>query len=222
MFGTILNDSVQDELIMYSPISKSESLLPHIYKDIEPFSLQEIDKILSSCDGQNYNIIATLLFTGMRTGECIGLKWSDINFEARTIFIQRTIGRGREGLPKTRASIRTIDILDTLLLSLESQYKLTGAKNSYVFLNQIGNHYFDSSKLRDKMWKKTLEKAGVRYRTIYQTRHTYCSLLLQSNEDILWISKTLGHSTVKTTLEKYAKYMPREVKLTSVFDTLSK
>lgn len=103
---------------------------------------------------------------------------------------------------------------------LKNQYEITGGKNTYVFLNQIGNNYFDSSKLRDKMWIRTLEKANVRYRTIYQTRHTFCSLNLQAGEDILWISKIMGHSTPKTTLEKYSKFIPRKAKKSSVFDDL--
>ena len=220
VFGTILNDAVQDEMINFNPISKSKSLPTHTTKEIEPFSLDEIASILNSCEGQDKNIISTLFFTGIRTGECIGLMWSDISFENRTIHIQRTIGRGRIGPPKTKTSIRLIDVTDLLLKVLQNQYDITGQKGSYVFLNQIDNHYFDSSKLRDKMWMRTLEKANVRYRTIYQTRHTFCSLNLQAGEDILWISKVMGHSSPKTTLEKYSKFVPRKAKKSSVFDIL--
>ena len=220
ILGTILKDAVQDELINSNPVSKSKSLPLHTSKDIEPFSIDEISKIINSCNGQNRNIISLLFFTGLRTGECIGLKWCDINFSQRTINIQRTIGRGKIGPPKTRSSIRTIDLTDKLLDVLNNQYEITGNHGTYVFLNQVQNHYFDSSKLRDRMWVQTLEKANVKYRTIYQTRHTFCSLNLQAGEDILWISKTMGHSSPKIALEKYAKYIPRTVKKTSVFDEI--
>ncbi|MDO9303916.1 MAG: site-specific integrase [Sulfuricurvum sp.] len=220
VFGTILNDSVEDEIISTNPIRKSKALPSHQIKDIEPFSLTEINKILNACEGQNKHIIATLFFTGMRTGECIGLKWSDIDFDKRIILIRRTIGRGVEGLPKTHSSIRAIDMADILWKHLKNQFSITSETGTYVFLNQIGTHYFDSSKLRDRMWKKTLANAQVRYRTIYQTRHTFCSLNLQNGEDILWISRMMGHSTPKTTLERYSKYIPRETKRTSVFDNM--
>ena len=146
--------------------------------------------------------------------------WSDVSVDSRTIHIQRTIGRGIIGPPKTRTSIRLIDISDKLFDVLKNQYQITGENGTYVFLNKIGNHYFDSSKLRDRMWKNTLEKANIRYRTIYQTRHTFCSLNLQAGEDILWISKTMGHSSPKTTLEKYSKFVPRKTKKSSIFDIL--
>jgi integrase len=220
IFSTILTDAVQDEIIEHNPIKKSKPLPTHQSKEVEPFSIDEIEAILKNCSGQEKHIISYLFFTGVRTGECIGLKWSDISFEQRTIHIQRTIGRGIEGPPKTKQSIRHIDITDRLMKVLIDQYKITGHKNSYVFLNQKGNHYFDSSKLRDYMWKRVLKKAGVRYRPIYQTRHSFCSLHIQAGEDILWISKTIGHSTPKTTLEKYSRYIPREQKRSSIFDNL--
>ena len=220
VLGTILKDAYQDELITSNPVSKSKSLPIHTSKAIEPFSIDEISKILASCQGQDRNIISLLFFTGIRTGECIGLKWCDVNFTQRTINIQRTIGRGKIGPPKTKSSVRTIDLTDTMIKILNSQYEITGENDAYVFLNQIGNHYFDSSKLRDRMWTQTLDKAKVRYRTIYQTRHTFCSLNLQAGEDILWISKTMGHSNPKVALEKYSKYIPRTVKKTSIFDEL--
>ncbi len=220
VLGTILKDAFQDELIHSNPVSKSKSLPIHSSKEIEPFSIDEISKILESCKGQDRNIISLLFFTGMRTGECIGLKWSDINFTQRTINIQRTIGRGKIGPHKTKSSVRTIDLTDKMMKILSNQYEITGQHNTYVFLNQIGNHYFDSSKLRDRMWTQTLEKANVRHRTIYQTRHTFCSLNLQAGEDILWISKTMGHSNPKVALEKYSKYIPRAIKKTSIFDEL--
>ena len=220
VLGTILKDALQDELINSNPVSLSKSLPIHNTKEIEPFSIAEISKILNSCKGQDRNIISLLFFTGLRTGECIGLKWSDVDINRRTISIQRTIGRGKIGPPKTKSSIRTIDLTDKLLAVLNNQYEITGNHGTYVFLNQIQNHYFDSSKWRDRMWAQTLERANVKYRTIYQTRHTFCSLNLQAGEDILWISKIMGHSNPKVALEKYSKYIPRDVKKTSIFDEL--
>lgn len=220
LLGSIFNDAVNDEIIIDNPIRKSKPLPQHYVKEIFPFSFQEISSILNSCNGQNKNIISALFFLGIRTGECIGLKWIDVDFKKRTIHIRRSIRKGVEGIPKTKSSIRIIDMTDKVISCFENQYKLTGEKNTYVFLNKIDNPYYDSNKLRDKMWKDTLEKAKVPYRTIYQTRHTFCSLNLQEGEDVLWISKVMGHSSPRTTLEKYSKFVPRKAKKTSIFDIL--
>lgn len=221
VLGTIIEDAVRDEIITSNPIKKSKPLPAHNQKEIEPFSLDEISKILKSASGQDQNIIATLFMTGMRTGELIGLKWSDIDFQKRDIAIKRTIGRWIENSPKTVSSIRTIPILNSLLDYLKNQYQITGEKSSYVFLNVNDTHFFDSKNLRDGLWKKVLQNADVRYRTIYQTRHTFCSINLQNGEDLIWVSRILGHKNPKITLEKYSKYIPTNSHKGTIFDKLA-
>lgn len=221
IFCTILEDAVRDEIIVSNPVSKSRPLPVHQEKEIHPFSLEEIKQILNSAENQDKNLIATLFMTGMRTGELIGLKFSDIDFKKREISIKRTIGRGIEGTPKTMSSYRTIPILDSLFPYLKNQYELTSKKDSYVFLNDEGRHYFDSKNIRAGLWKKVLKNSGVRYRTVYHTRHTFCSINLQNGEDIIWISKIMGHKNPRVTLEKYSKYIPTTRNKKTIFDSLN-
>lgn len=220
VFGTILQDAIEDEIIDKNPVRKSKALPKHIRKEKEPFTLDEVKDILDNCEGQTKNIISVLFFTGMRTGEMIGLKWEDINFENNTIMIQRTIGRGVEGKPKTESSIRTIPILKPLIEPLKNQFKLTGHKDSYLFLNQRDTHYFDSSKIRDKVWTQTLNKAGVEYRTIYNTRHTFVSLNLSTGKNLLWVSQIIGHKNSNITLEHYSKFIPVVNNENTIFDSI--
>ena len=221
ILGTILEDALKDEIIFSNPVSKSKPLPVHQQKEIEPFSFEEIEAILNNSFSQDNNLIATLFMTGMRTGELIGLKWSDIDFKAQTISINRTIGRGYIGTPKTLSSIRTIPILNSLMPYMQNQFEITGDKNSYVFLNSNNNHFFDSKNIRDGLWKKVLKNANVKYRTIYYTRHTFCSINLQNGEDVIWISKVLGHKSPKITLEKYSKYIPTNSNKGTIFDKLA-
>jgi integrase len=221
ILGTIIEDAVRDEIIAINPVRKSKALPAHQQKSIEPFSLDEIDLILKSASGQDKNIVATLFMTGMRTGELIGLKWSDIDLQEREISIKRTVGRGIENTPKTASSVRTIPILNSLFHYLVDQFDITGDKNSYVFLNINDNHFFDSKNLRDGFWKKVLIRAKVRYRTIYQTRHTFCSINLQNGEDLIWVSRIMGHKNPRITLEKYSKYIPSNTQKGTVFDKLA-
>jgi integrase len=119
--------------------------------------------------------------------------------------------------PKTQSSIRTIDILDPLLPYLKAQYERTGRAGSFVFLNKNGDHYYDIKRIRDTRWKKLLEKLGIEYRTIYQMRHTFATVMIENGEDILWVSHMLGHTDTSMTLQMYAKYRKQKDKKRAVF-----
>lgn len=213
---TLYSDAIKDGIVKYSPLSVVR--VPRAEKvEIHPFSLEEIKTILENCEGQVQNFIALAFFSGMRSGEMVGLRWSDVDFERLEISISRTIKMGEISKPKTANSNRIIDILDYLLPYLKDQYKLTGSKESYVFLNQNDEHIYDIKRIRDTHWKKILKKVCLDYRPIYHTRHTFATLMLEHNEDILWVSNMLGHTDSTMTLSKYARYVKRKEKKRATF-----
>lgn len=213
---TLYNDAIKDDIVKYSPLTVVK--VPRAQRvEIQPFSLQEIKTILENCEGQVRNFIALAFFTGMRSGEMVGLKWIDVDFERLEISILRTIKMGEISRPKTENSTRVIDIIDYLIPFLQEQYKLTGKKKSYVFLNEKDEHIYDIKRIRDTHWKKTLKKIGYDYRPIYHTRHTFATLMIEHNEDILWVSNMLGHTDSTMTLSKYARYIKRKDKKRATF-----
>ena len=153
---------------------------------------------------------STLFFTGMRAGECIGLKWEYIDFNKKTISIREQMVNGEQKqILKTTKSQRIIPMIEALIPYLENQYKLTGKQNSYVFLTARTNkHYHSAGKIREQIWVKALKKANVLYRNLHQTRGTFISTLISNGEDINYVSKIAGHENVKVTLEKYSEYIP--------------
>lgn len=175
---------------------------------IKPFSIDEIALILDNAvDIQMRNLFALLFMTGCRGGEAISLTWEKVNFRKKEILINRKVRQGVFGLPKYR-SIRKIPILDALMPYLKNQYKLTGDKDSFVFLNNRDKHFWDISKVRESYWKNTLKNARVNYRTPHQARHTFISTLISNGDDINYVSKLAGHDSVKTTLEVYSHFIP--------------
>ena len=132
VLNTILEDALNDDIITKNPFSsvKLPKRNPII---IHPFSIDEIKTILARAEGMYQCFYAIGFFTGMRTGEIVGLKWDDIDFERKEIHISRSIRMGVESSPKTSNSIRTIDLLDHLVPYLKKQFYRTGDKNSYVF-----------------------------------------------------------------------------------------
>lgn len=208
-FNTILNDAMRDEIIDKNPIALVKT--PKLDKvAVQSFSLKEVQTIITTASDEMKSFTALGFLTGMRSGELIGLKWEDVDFKKKEIHIKRAIKMGEVSTPKTKNSIRTIDILDNLLPYLQEQYKRTGEYKSYVFLNQENQHYYDIKRIRDTKWKRLLKECHLEYRTIYQMRHSFATIMIENKEDILWVSNMLGHTDASMTLQMYAKYKKRD------------
>ncbi len=215
VFSGILTDAVDNELIKDNPfcklkVPKRESTNEN--DSVHPFTLEEIQSILNASTGQNKNIFTLLFFTGMRTGELWGLKWSDINFKYKTIHIQRAIRHGKESTTKTKNSKRVIDMLPIVEEALIRQKSFTYINDSYIFLNQNKEPFQSAQSLSKGYWKNILKFCRLDYRVLYQTRHTFATLMISYGEDIVWVSKMLGHSNVRITLEVYTKFIPNQKK----------
>jgi len=89
-----------------------------IIDDVNPFSLNDVWKLIDMAEGQFKNIITVLFFSGMRLGELITLKWDDVDWENNTIHIQRASkSNGKIGRPKNGKK-RKIDILPPVFKAL--------------------------------------------------------------------------------------------------------
>ena len=216
VFNTIFEDAINDDLIEKNPISRVKVPRLNIVEN-KAFSLEEMKKIVENADGWLQSFCAVGFFTGMRSGEIIGLRWEDVSFEHKENSIKRSIKRGVISEPKTRSSVRTIDIIDPLMPYLLAQYDRTGKKGEYVFLNKRGEHFYDIKRVRDTHWKKLLENLGIEYRPTYQMRHTFATMMIENGEDVLWVSNMLGHADPSMTLTKYAKYRKRKEKERATF-----
>lgn len=220
VFSGILTDAVDNDLIKDNPFGKLKA--PKRESDNEeesvyPFSLEEIQSILAASAGQNKNIATLLFFTGMRTGELWALNWSDINFQSKTIHIQRAIRHGKESTTKTQNSNRVIDMLPAVEEALNRQKSFTYINDSYVFLNKNKEVFKSAQALSYGYWKNVLKFCGLDYRVLYQTRHTFATLMISYGEDVVWVSRMLGHANVRITLEVYTKYIPNQKKERAVF-----
>ncbi len=107
---------------------------------------------------------------------------------------------------KTRASLREVDILPPVRRALEEQRTIAGA-HELVFPNSRGGH-ININNLRRRVWYAMLEKAKLRVRDFYNTRHTFATHALASGEDPGWVAKMLGHTTLTMLVTRYYQYVP--------------
>jgi integrase len=91
--------------------------------------------------------------------------------------------------------------------ALRSQRATSQLRSPWIFPNRDGGT-LDMTNLRERVWKPAVRRAGLRYRTMYQTRHTCATLMLAAGEDIGWAAKQLGHTSVEMVIRRYHRYIP--------------
>ncbi len=165
-----------------------------------------------------YNLQAIyhlLLTTGIRRGECYGLKWTDIDLENMIIHIERNVTYTKAfgiqiGPPKTDMSIRDIPLTNHTTFIL-SEYKThlsnlyTVDDNMYVFPSADSPYEPRNPSYITKHMKKFMKRIDLPDMSPHDLRHTCASLLLQSGADIKSVQDILGHADASTTLNYYAK-----------------
>ena len=214
---SIFDKALHNDIVLKNPLEKV--LAPKMLEgtkadDVKPFSETEISQILEAAEGYMKNFIKLMLSTGIRPGEIIALKWSDVDFQKQTINVERTRIRAKkgeafsDGLPKTISSIRTVDMLSKAIEALEAQLEIT-KDNEYIFLNQSGLPFYNHDIIAVN-FNKILKKANVQARPLYNLRHTFASQLISKGVDIVWVSKMLGHKDVSITLKVYTKYIQEQ------------
>ncbi len=179
-------------------------------KEREIWNAEEFKKFISNVDQPIYHALFNFLFlTGCRKGEALAINFNDI--KENYIVINKSISKEQfEGkrlilTPKTKKSIRNIQIDKELLSEISSlrKYYNTNFKNFnnnfYIF---GGNKPIPTSTL-EKYKNFYCDKAKVKRIRIHDFRHSNASLLYNNGIPVFTISKRLGHSSIKTTLDTY-------------------
>lgn len=174
-------------------------------EEINPFNKDEIIKILNSTTGNLYYFIVIMVYTGMRPGEIISLTWNDIDFEKKRIAVDKTTVNGKVGDVKTESSVRYVDIIPVLEDELKNLYKETG-NNKYLLLSSF-NKPFYSHDIIAKRFKELLMDINIKERKLYNLRHTFASMMISQGQNILWVSRMLGHKDISITLKVYTKFI---------------
>ncbi|MGX7245683.1 tyrosine-type recombinase/integrase [Enterococcus quebecensis] len=181
--------------------SRKTSLTSSEQKKLEQFAFQE----------KGCSAIILALYSGLRIGEISGLKWSDIDFETGIIYVNRTIYRVNSkkkegnktevfvGIPKTDNSYRIVPLAENL-----KKYLLTKkviSMSSYVV--SCKNKMTEPRVIRYR-FKKVVKAAGIQNIRFHSLRHTFATRCLENGVDISSLSKLLGHTSAKMTLDTYA------------------
>jgi integrase len=217
-----LKQAVADGLI---PRSVAEVVKPPrpVVKEIRPLSPEQVRTLLSEAHGDRLEALYVLaVTTGMRQGELLGLKWEDVDLQARTLRVRRTLstatGRGFSfSAPKTAKGRRSIKLPETAVSSLrnhreaqlEERDRLAGLWQDHdlVFTTQVGTP-ISRQDLITRSFKPLLQRADLPDIRFHDLRHTCATLLLSKGVHPKLVQELLGHATIAITLDTYSHVLP--------------
>ena len=173
---------------------------------VDPFSYEEWNTLMGCMRAWYRPYFEFAVQTGLRPSEQVALKWTAIDSKFVRVELSRVRNREKKEL-KTPQSYRTIGIRPSMAKTLAAQRELVAKFDSpYVFLNIQGRPILQD-KLRE-LWARAMEKSGVIYRRMYETRHTFASWTLEAGETPEWVAKTLGHVNTSMVFKTYSRYIP--------------
>lgn len=177
-------------------------------KTIDPPPLDEIRIVKNSPDAPFGLFFLMGMYTGLRKGELLALDWSDVDLDARTISVTKSIyhenNKPRVKKPKTEASVGVVPILDALLPVLKRK------KTRGLVFPAADGGYLSGNEFRNQI-KAYREATGVQA-TSHQFRHEYATMLFEADVPPAKMQALLRHAQLSTTMDVYRKMTERKVK----------
>jgi integrase len=185
--------------------------------EIEILEPGQIAAVLAALEGHGlYPIVALALATGMRRGELLGLQWGDVDLDAGTLRVERSLEETKAGLrlkpPKTKRGRRTVTLDEKTVATMRAhkvkmlEVRLAlGQGNIATETLVFGTIEGEPMRPRNlsKAWWRVVRAKGLPQVSFHSLRHSHASLLIRAGLDILPISRRLGHSKAAITLDRY-------------------
>lgn len=215
-----LGDAEREELVHRNA---AKSVRPPSVQQVErrALTVDEAKRLLEVLAGHQLEALFVCALTvGLRRGELLGLRWSDIDFDAGVLTVRQTVQRADGRLqfvaPKTHRSRRTVPVpAQTLALFRSHRRHQAAARlaagerwhdHGLVFPSRVGT-FMDPDNI-DRTWHKIRAAAGLGWLRLHDLRHACATFLLVSGASPRTVMKVLGHSQIGLTMNTYAHVLP--------------
>src|SRR5215216_3078135 len=228
-----LEEAVRGDLIPRNPAAHANR--PKVrQQEIEPLDAKQAVALLEAARGNRYEALYVLCLTaGLRQGEALGLKWSDIDLDAGTLRVNRQLQRVRRDGDRSgtlvfsepkNASRRAVGLPPRAVRALREHRKRqlekklrAGAEwqdNDLVFTSSKGTP-LEAQNVVNRSFKPLLERAGLPPIRFHDLRHSCLSLLANRGEPIRDLQALAGHATAAFTLQRYTHHYDSSARRTA-------
>ncbi len=218
-----LSQAVRDDLLPRNVAEGERPRGSRDRKEVRALFPAQVRALLSAAeDLRNEALYVVAVHTGLRQGQLLGLKWTDVDLEGRRLSVRRALKVTDHGLdfgaPKNKASRRSVPLSKTALTTLrahrtrqnEERLRLGDLwqEHDLVFPNRVGKA-LDHNNLYHREFKALLKKAGLEDQgfTFHSLRHTFASALCNRREHPKVVQSLLGHSSITQTMDTYSHLM---------------
>lgn len=187
--------------------------------EIRPLSAEEARGFLAATRHERLGpLYSVAIATGLRQGELLALRWTDLDLDQGTLTVRHTLRRrtGELAPPKTDRARRTIHLGSLAVSSLREQRRrqleerIAAGRRwrnlELVFSTQMGGP-LDSRNVTHSL-QQSLAKHAYRHQRFHDLRHAFATLMLEAGEELAVVSRSLGHSDLTTTADVYAHLTP--------------
>ena len=205
MIGSAYNLAIEQKLVGRNPTQGCA--LPKVeHKEMKTLTADQLSAFFQEAkDSGVYELYYLDLATGLRRGELLGLKWTDVDLDRGVLKIQRAISRQNgkvvEAPLKTKNAYRTLPLSVDAIDVLKMQ-KCKVGNSEWVFPSPSGGPMSPDSVLH--MLQRVLKRAGLPRIRFHDLRHTFATMALQNGVDVKTVSSMLGHYSAGFTLDTYA------------------
>ncbi|MHC1684928.1 MAG: tyrosine-type recombinase/integrase [Clostridiaceae bacterium] len=236
LLRAFFNYAMDEGYILSNPCKGSKVVIPGLNEmedvEVEVFLDEEINRLKNFLNTHRLKcLILMALGTGLRQGELLALQWNDINFEHKTVNVDKSIKRVKifeaDGTsiykmivqtPKSKNGKRTVPFPSAMIPIIEGHRILqanekaklwAGDVNSnYVFTTLIGTPI--NSRNLFKSYKSILSNAKVPHKKFHALRHTYATKLFMADVPLKTVSELLGHANIAMTADIYTHVLPKQ------------
>jgi integrase len=219
MAGTLLHKALRDavrlHLIPGNPAAEVEKPRPDKPKMLVYDEAQARALLAAAAGNRLYALLVLALDTGMRQGELFALQWADIDFDAGSVLVQRSLeeinGHHRVKEPKSGKG-RRIDMSPFALEALQEHRKAMLAEGNYrpdgpIFCAPEGG-WIRKPNFQRRVFRPLQKAAEVPAIRFHDLRHTAATLMLLNDVNVKVVSERLGHASIQLTLDTYSHVLP--------------